>query len=67
MNKKLLESAMKKYGDTQETLANFLRLTRGSVNKKINETKASFTQPEIRLIKERYNLSAQEIDEIFFC
>ena len=66
MNKKLFESAMKRYGDTQESLANFLGLTRACVNRKINESTASFTQPEIKSIKERYELTAEEIDEIFF-
>ena len=67
MNKLSLESVMKKYGDTQESLAEYLGMTRTSFNKKINERDgASFTQPEIKAIKDKYELSADELNKIFF-
>lgn len=66
MNKGALESKMKLFGDNQEDLAKALGLTRPSLNAKINNRNASFTQQEISMIKIRYNLSASEIDLIFF-
>ena len=66
MNKKKLESFMKLNGDTQETLATAIGISRTQLNAKINERNATFMQPEIARIKERYNLSAKQIEEIFF-
>lgn len=66
MNKSALESKMKLYGDNQERLSQALGLTRSRLNAKINSRNASFTQQEISIIKARYNLSASEVDNIFF-
>lgn len=67
MEKKKLESKMKLYGDTGATLAAFIGIARTTFSAKINETHgAEFTQSEIAKIKERYNLTADEIDSIFF-
>ena len=67
MNKRELESVMKRYGDTQETLAEALGLSRTRLNCKMNERyNATFNQPEIKRIKQRYNLSAKEVENIFF-
>lgn len=65
MNKALLESKMKLYGDTGGSLADYLGISRSTLSAKINE-KAEFTQKEISLIKTRYELSADEVDGIFF-
>ena len=72
MNKALLKSIMALYGDTVTDLADALRLTPQSVYNKMNETKmksgknAEFGQGEIRQIKERYNLTEVQVDQIFF-
>lgn len=67
MNKNLLISKMKLFGDTQKTLADALNLSMARTNAKINETDgAEFTQGEIKAMKFRYNLTALEVDEIFF-
>ena len=67
MNKQELESVMKRNGDTQESLANALCISRVALNRKINESNgAAFTQPEIQAIISRYNLSAEETENIFF-
>lgn len=67
MFKKKLEAKMKLYGDTQESLANELNISLTRLNAKINRCKgADFRQREIKLIKERYDLTFEEIDEIFF-
>lgn len=67
MNKNLLESEMKAYGDTGTALAAFLGIARSTFSAKLNETNgAEFTQGEIYRIKMKYNLSAEKINEIFF-
>jgi len=66
MNKNLLKSKMALYGDNFTTLAEAIGLTLQTLSLKINENKAEFTQSEIKLIKERYHLTNDEVDEIFF-
>lgn len=66
MNKLRLESVMKLHGDTGGSLAEFLGITRGTFSQKLNEKGTSFTQREITLIKQRYNLGAEDVDGIFF-
>lgn len=67
MNKNLLESEMKKHGDTGTMLASFLGMARSTFSAKINETNgAEFTQREIAKIKKKYSLDAEKIDKIFF-
>lgn len=65
MNKAMLESKMKLFGDTGGSLADYLGISRSTLSAKIN-AKAEFTQKEISLIKTRYNLTADEVDGIFF-
>lgn len=67
VNKNLLLSKMKLFGDRQEDLANALGLSLSRTNAKINETDgAEFTLSEIKIIKFRYHLTAEEVDAIFF-
>ncbi len=66
MNKRLFESKMKLFGDTNKTLANYLGLSIASVSAKKNENGTEFTKSEIDKIKQRYKLTADEINEIFF-
>ncbi len=65
MNKALLESKMKLFGDTGGSLAEYLGISRTTFSCKING-KADFTQREIALIKMKYDLSANDVDGIFF-
>ena len=68
MNKNKFVSVMKLHGDTQESLAAAIGISVQRLNAKINSAGgAEFTMSEIRAIKIRYNLTCQEIDEIFFC
>ena len=68
MNKNKFVSVMKLHGDTQESLAEAIGISVQRLNAKINSTGgAEFTMSEIREIKIIYNLTCQEIDEIFFC
>lgn len=72
MNKALLKSIMALHGDTVIDIAQYLCLSPQSVYYKMNETKlasgknAEFGQGEIRRIKERYNLSPEQVEAIFF-
>ena len=67
MNKLKLESVMRLHGDTGTSLAKFLNIARATFSAKINETnRAEFTQGEISMIKEKYSLSPEDVDTIFF-
>lgn len=66
MNGALLKSVMVLNGDTIADLAEYLRRTPQSVSDKINERGTEFKQGEIAAIKERYHLSADQVDAIFF-
>ncbi len=65
MNKQLLKAKMVEHGDTQAQLAAAIGISASNLNDKING-KVSFRQNEIAAIRSRYNLSAQEVDRIFF-
>ena len=66
MNSKLLRSVMVLHGDTNADLAECLGITEQSVSGKINENGTEFKQGEIAKIKARYNLTPEQVDEIFF-
>jgi hypothetical protein len=67
VNKNLLISKMKLFGDRQEDLANALGLSLSRTNAKINETDgAEFNKSEITIMKVRYHLTPEEVDSIFF-
>ena len=66
VNKALLRSVMALYGDTNKDLADFLCISEQSLSKKINENDTEFKQGEIKRIRVRYNLTADQVDRIFF-
>ena len=66
MNSALLKSYMVKFKDTQQDLADFLGISLSNLNAKVNGNGSDFRQNEIRAIKERYALTAADVDEIFF-
>lgn len=67
VNLNLLYSKMALYGDNNESLARALNLSPQRLSAKKNSTNdAEFTQSEIQIIKERYNLTDKEVVEIFF-
>lgn len=66
IRKNVLTSKMKLFDDTQEKLSEALNLSLARTNAKINGTNgAEFTPSEIIIIKTRYNLTAEEVDDIF--
>jgi len=66
MNATLFRSIMVLHHDTNKTLADFLQISEQTVCNKINENGTEFKQGEIAKIKERYNLTAEQISAIFF-
>lgn len=66
MNSALLKGIIKTHGDTQEGLSDALGISLSNLNAKINGKGTSFRQSEIIAIKERYGLTADEIEQIFF-
>ncbi len=67
MNKNKLLAVIKENGDTQDTLAKAMGLSRSRLSAKIHERNgAAFTHPEIVSIKNRYNLSDEQLNAIFF-
>ena len=67
MNKNMFVSKMKLFGDTQEVLAAALGVSLSRLNAKINETDgAEFKQSEIKFFRDRWNLTPEEVDQIFF-
>lgn len=66
MNKNLLRYYMALNGDTNKELAAMLGCTEQSVSGKINEKGTEFKQGEIAKIRDRYHLSAEQIEAIFF-
>lgn len=65
MQKNLLEAKMKEHGDLGETLAQALDMTPTTLSRKKNGI-ADFTQSEIMRMKIRYELSADDVERIFF-
>ena len=67
MNKQELLAVMVRHGDNSGDLAGHLGINRSTFSRKINEVDgAEFTQGEIAMIRDLYNLSAAEIVAIFF-
>ena len=67
MNKNLFVSKMKLFGDTQEILAAALGISLTRLNAKINEADgAEFWQHEIKFFRDRWHLTPEEVDQIFF-
>lgn len=65
MNANLLRSKMALFGEMQVDLAASLNLTPMGLSNKINQ-KNDFKQSEIAFIAKRYELTGDEIKEIFF-
>lgn len=67
MNKIALRIKMLEYGDNGLSLSKYLGISRSTLSAKISKnSKSEFTQSEILKIKKRYNLTSDEVNEIFF-
>ena len=65
MDKVALKAKMIINNDTGMELSKALDISETTLSAKLNG-KSEFTRSEIAKIKQRYNLSATEVDEIFF-
>ena len=66
MNAKELRAIMVLNGDTYSDLANALGISEASLGNKINEKGTEFKQGEIARIKDRYSLTPEQVESIFF-
>ena len=66
MNKNLLRSIMVANGDTNKDLAELLDVTEQTVSAKINENGSEFKQGEIAKLIDRYHLTPEQVEAIFF-
>ena len=66
MNKAKLRSFMALHGDTNKDVAELLGITEQSFSCKINENGTEFKQGEITKLKDKYKLTPDDVDEIFF-
>lgn len=67
MNKNMFKSKMKLFGDTNASLAAAISISAQRLSAKVNETGgAEFTQGEIDKIRIRYDLTPDEVNNIFF-
>ena len=65
VNRNLLISKQSLLGDTDARLAKVLKITPQTFSLKVNG-KADFTVGEIKRIRERYQLTDEEVTDIFF-
>ena len=66
MKRHLLKQKMDDNNDTMKMLAQVLDIAPNTLYKKMQGTVQEFTQTEICKITERYDLTAEEIKDIFF-
>lgn len=67
MDSQLLKSLIMRYDGTQLKLSEAMGLSLSRLNAKINETGgAEFRQGEIGFIRDRYQLTDAEVEQIFF-
>ena len=67
MNKNLYRSKMVLHGDNNISVAKALGITPQRNSAKVNGTHgAEYTCAEVAILKARWNLTAEEIDAIFF-
>ena len=60
-----LREHVEKSNDTLEDLSKYLGVTYQTLSKKMNQH-VDFNNTEMMKIKQRYNLSAEQMDSIFF-
>lgn len=66
MDRNLLRYYMALHKDKNKDLAKYLEISVQSLSAKINEKGTEFKQGEITKIKTRYDLSAEQVEAIFF-
>lgn len=67
MNANKLRAMMALHGDTGKVLSGVLNITQSRFSAKLTgRGGAQFTQGEIQAIKDRYDLTPEQVDDIFF-
>ena len=66
MDKKKFEAQMKLHGMTGADVAKLLGIARNTFSLKLNEKGTEFSQSELAMLKNYWNLNAEEFEEIFF-
>jgi len=66
MNRNELRAEMARHGDTSEVLAKLMDISTNAFSYKLNGKSKGFTQSEIQMIIDRYDLSSEAIWRIFF-
>lgn len=57
---------MRLYNETGENLSKVVGISRSTLSLKMNGKSSEFTLSEIKKIKNHYNLTAEQVEEIFF-
>lgn len=65
MNKNYFKSIMVLNGDTQKTIADALGISAQTVGDKVNNI-SDFKQSEIKVLIDRWKLTPEKVNEIFF-
>lgn len=66
VNKNKLMAVLVAHGENQKILATALGISRTTLSKKISEkSEAVFFQPEISIIRKRYNLTDEDVIDFF--
>lgn len=65
MNKNYFKSIMVLHGDTQKTIADVLGISEQTVGDKVNGI-SDFKQSEIKVLIDRWKLTPEKVNEIFF-
>lgn len=65
LNSRKLKAVMVEHGDRQQDLAKYLGISENALSNKITR-KNDFVLREVKNIIKRYNLTAVDIEEIFF-
>ena len=66
MNRNELRAEMARHGDSGKELAELMDISLNTFSYKLNGKSKGFTQSEIQLLIDRYNLSSEAIWRIFF-
>ena len=67
MHIRKFKSKMALFGDSNASIAKYLGITPQRNSAKLKSTNgAQYTQGEISMLKTRWKLTAEEVDEIFF-
>lgn len=66
MNRNELRAEMMRHGDSGKVLAELMGINLNTFSYKLNGKSKGFTQSEIQLLIDRYNLSSEAIWRIFF-